>query len=113
MLYYRGLHLQSATWIADSQLEAIKNAGCAAAATTGAAGTTVQINDLSTVTNPGTLKIVWPTTTTQDPCTAAAPTTKPACSATVPTVAGVCVTWTEPGSAANRTVGLTTYVGPP
>ena len=56
----------------------------------------------------GTRKITWPPSLSTDPCSAT--TTKPACSS--PTLIGVCVSWTEPGEAANSSkVKLETYVG--
>jgi len=102
-IYYQGLHNQLATWVADSQMEQIKNAGCGATAQN--TGSSVAIGNLT-----GALKITWPSPATQDPCLVAS-TTKPTCS--TPTVVGVCVTWTEPGIKANSNmVGLVTNVGP-
>lgn len=102
-IYYRGLHTQIATWLADSQMEQIKNVGCGKTAQN--TGSSVTIGNLK-----GTLKITWPNPPTQDPCLVAS-TTK-VCSSQPPTAVGICVSWTEPGSTANSSnVGLVTYVG--
>jgi prepilin-type N-terminal cleavage/methylation domain-containing protein len=98
-LYYRGLHLQLATWTANSKIEQIKNAGCTATAVE--TGTTVSLSGDSTDTNhlTGTRKILWPTTTT-----------KPVTCASSNDVV-VQVTWTEPGDSLSRQVSLETYIG--
>lgn len=107
VLYYRGIHTQIATFVADSELEQIKSAaGCSKLAATIDPGSPVAVGNLT-----GSLKVTWPNSLTQDPCSNLAPTGT-TCAAIAPTLVGACVTWTEPGSGANTSnVGLVTYVG--
>jgi prepilin-type N-terminal cleavage/methylation domain-containing protein len=97
-LYYRSLHSQIATWLADSEMEQIKNEGCTAA-----------LSDPSTAVTPVSLTgdssdLSHLTGLRQVTLT---------CGGT-PNDVAVSVTWTEigePVASNNHTVILETYVG--
>lgn len=108
-IYFRGLHLQMASLVADSQLESIKNAGCGS--TNQTANSPISIGTIS-----GVVDITWPVISTFNPQLSitqnvcAASTSKPSCGS--PTPVGVCISWTEPSSTSKSSqVGLLTYVG--
>jgi prepilin-type N-terminal cleavage/methylation domain-containing protein len=87
-LYYRSLHLRQATIVAETKMEAIRSAGCAATSNEINAG--VAIGDIS-----GYRDVVRPGT----------------CSPTLNDVS-VRVYWQEPGDTIYREVYLVTSVGP-
>jgi len=95
-LYYRGLHYQMASWIADTRMEQIRNAGCSAAGSLTGMGT-----DISTGTSVSLAGL-----------TGLRKVSLPGCSASNDVT--VLVKWTEPGEAVNsykHTVSLETNVG--
>jgi prepilin-type N-terminal cleavage/methylation domain-containing protein len=87
-LYYRGLHLRQATFVAETKMEQIKNAGCAA--TSAETGVGVAIGAIG-----GYRDVVRPVT--------CMPTSNDM---------RVRVYWQEPGDTSVREVNLETLVGP-
>ncbi len=104
-LYYRSLHYQMATWVADSRMEQIKNLGCSA----------VSNGFLGTDTSTGTAVSLTGNSADTSHLMGLRKVTLPTCSTTNPNDVVVSVIWTEPCELANSNkhkVSLETYVGP-